>query len=1091
MARRIVNEPDCRWLPTLRAGRADWEQLLETLGELYTTGVQVDWAAFDRGYSRRKISLPTYPFERSRYWPEIAPRASRIAGPDAAESFRDWLYELEWQPLADDTAADYIPSPARLQQAAGSEAQEFYRQLPPADDEAAYREIDGLCSDYIIEAFAALDQPLRPGDRFSTETLRRRLGVLDRYGRLFERLLNILAEDGVLTSQGDEWVVAQTPPHEPAQLLHQTLAARHPLYGPELSVLNATAPRLADVLAGRADPMQLLFPGGSLDLASRLYYDARPVPLFNALIERCIAEAIRGLPEGRTLRILEIGAGTGGATAVVLPKLPPDRSSYTFTDVSPQFLDQARGRFADYPFIDYRLLNLDEPVGRQGLTGEAFDIVIAANVVHATRNLRQSLDQIKHLLKPEGLVLLLEVIRPQRFGDLTFGLTDGWWAFVDTDLRANSAFISEARWLELFRETGFAEAAAVPGDAVEKSGLFANQSVLLARKPAAARAQIAPGRWLIWADEQGVGRQMADRLRARGNRCLVVTPGNHFESPRPDEYRIRPVEPDDIRRVIETFRGSNPSDCRAGVYLWGLDALTTNESGLPAARAAVEHACRGALTAVQSILQAGGLGGGSLAFVTRGGPQPAQSALWALAGVVATEHPELRCRRIDLDATTGAEILLKELLLKNNAVPDQLALRGNGRAALKLKRSAAHGLCYPPCRMKADAAYMITGGLTGLGLETAGWLVRRGAKHLALVGRRPPGQEAQAAIDSWTGAGIEVACFQADIADPDAADRIFATLHAMPVPLRGVVHCAGTLDDAAVPQMTWDRFERVLKAKVDGGWNLHRHTRSAELDFFVLYSSGASLLCPPGLANHAAANAFLNGLAHYRQSCHLPGLSINWGPWREAGTATNREILDRIEGSGMETLDTVNGFKALECLLASGVAQAAVLPIDWTKFPAGAALFANLKADHAEADSRTEQRVLEPGAWLGKLEAAIPSRRRVILQELIAGEAGQVLGIKPSQPIDPRQPLQELGLDSLMAVQFRTTLATLAGVELSPALLFNYPSVDQLVDHLSACMATEEGASGAASQSAGSKLDIDALSEDELVRLLEEQIHLT
>jgi microcystin synthetase protein McyG len=140
MGRRIVTDPDCRWLPMLRRGRGDWEQILETVGELYTTGVSIDWAAFDRDYPRRKISLPTYPFERTRYWPNIERRQQRDSVPGAsassAEPYRDWLYELEWQALVDDAARmappSYLPSPRQLQHSASPQADVLYRQSPHA-----------------------------------------------------------------------------------------------------------------------------------------------------------------------------------------------------------------------------------------------------------------------------------------------------------------------------------------------------------------------------------------------------------------------------------------------------------------------------------------------------------------------------------------------------------------------------------------------------------------------------------------------------------------------------------------------------------------------------------------------------------------------------------------------------------------------------------------------------------------------------------------------------------------------------------------------------------------------------------------------
>ncbi len=203
------------------------------------------------------------------------------------------------------------------------------------------------------------------GEGFSTQFLQRKLGIQDRPNRLFDRLLRILAEDGVLESRGQEWIVAQTPSWEPTGDHLQTLRARHPQCAAELEALEACGDGLADVLTGRLDPMQLLFPDGSLELTARLYRETRPATLFNTLIERCVTKGHRASALDRPLRILEIGAGTGGTTSRVLPHLPANRASYWFTDVSPQFLDRAHQRFGDYPFVQYRNFDLDKPSQKQ------------------------------------------------------------------------------------------------------------------------------------------------------------------------------------------------------------------------------------------------------------------------------------------------------------------------------------------------------------------------------------------------------------------------------------------------------------------------------------------------------------------------------------------------------------------------------------------------------------------------------------------------------------------------------------------------------------------------------------------------------
>ena len=151
-------------------------------------------------------------------------------------------------------------------------------------------------------------------------------------------------------------------------------------------------------------------------------------------------------------------------------------------------------------------------------------------------------------------------------------------------------------------------------------------------------------------------------------------------------------------------------------------------------------------------------------------------------------------------------------------------------------------------------------------------------------------------------------------------------------PLRGVIHGAGTLDDALLAGQNWGRFNRVLRPKVEGAWNLHRLTGHLPLDFFVMFSSMASLFGSPGQSNHSAANAFLDALAHYRRSRGLAALSINWGPWSELGAAAQLGVHNRLRGSGVGGITTAAGLQALERCLASRAVQLGIVDIDWQLF---------------------------------------------------------------------------------------------------------------------------------------------------------------
>jgi SAM-dependent methyltransferase len=275
---------------------------------------------------------------------------------------------------------------------------------------------------------------------------------------------------------------------------------------------------LAGVLRGEVDPLSLLLPGGSSELLEQMYSGTAAARAFNEVMQDAVRRVLADLPPNRRLSVLEIGAGTGGATSALLPILPAEQSDYLFTDVSPLFLTRAAERFAAYRFLRFGLLDIEQSPDEQGYGDEKFDIIVAANVLHATADLRRTLGHVRALLKPGGLLLLLEVTQSQMWVDLTFGLTDGWWRFQDSDLRPDYPLLPAEGWLRLLEEMGFEGPIAAGGSAAEREG--AAQSIIMAREPLKPATQAA-GEWLIFADEGGVGERLESALAAGGGRPSI------------------------------------------------------------------------------------------------------------------------------------------------------------------------------------------------------------------------------------------------------------------------------------------------------------------------------------------------------------------------------------------------------------------------------------------------------------------------------------------------------------------------------------------------------------------------------------------
>ena len=220
-------------------------------------------------------------------------------------------------------------------------------------------------------------------------------------------------------------------------------------------------------------------------------------------------------------------------------------------------------------------------------------------------------------------------------------------------------------------------------------------------------------------------------------------------------------------------------------------------------------------------------------------------------------------------------------------------------------------------KFSSEAIYLITGGLGGLGLQVANWMIGQGARHLVLMGRSAPGTEALKAIAAMEERGAVVTVARGDVSRPSDVERIFSEIESKSIPLRGIIHAAGILDDGVLMQQQWPRFAKVLAPKVRGAWLLHHCSRDLPLDFFILFSSVSAVLGSAGQANYAAANAFMDALAHYRRAQGLPGLSINWGPWDKIGMAAGLKGQDRsrMADRGISPIDPEHGLKVVDLLL--------------------------------------------------------------------------------------------------------------------------------------------------------------------------------
>jgi polyketide synthase 12/myxalamid-type polyketide synthase MxaB len=357
----------------------------------------------------------------------------------------------------------------------------------------------------------------------------------------------------------------------------------------------------------------------------------------------------------------------------------------------------------------------------------------------------------------------------------------------------------------------------------------------------------------------------------------------------------------------------------------------------------------------------------------------------------------------------------------------------------------------PTTLFRADSTYLITGGLGGLGLTIAQWMIGQGAKTLVLTGRTAPSEQAQEQLTQMQQAGAQIHVLQADVADKSQISQVISFVRTNLPILRGVFHAAGVLDDRMLLNMDLQNLSTVMRPKLLGAYHLHTFTQQDPLDYFVLFSSAASLLGSPGQGNYAAANALLDSLAHYRRAKGLAALSINWGPWADVGLAAAQASRGkRLATLGISTIAPQQGVEALgELLSPMTPAQVAVIPLNmrqWRQsYPAVASL--SLFADLQKEQPVDSQRIDQALVLRASLQAVNLSERQILLEHLVREQVAQVLRLSPAK-IDRKASFKEVGLESLLAVELRNRLENKLSMTLPVTIIWAYPMIHLLAEHL-------------------------------------------
>ncbi|GAX39732.1 short-chain dehydrogenase/reductase SDR [Tolypothrix sp. NIES-4075] len=598
------------------------------------------------------------------------------------------------------------------------------------------------------------------------------------------------------------------------------------------------------------------------------------------------------------------------------------------------------------------------------------------------------------------------------------------------------------------------------------------------------------GSWLIFADSSGVGQKLAALLAARGETCFIISPSEVYQVSEQGQFWIDPSCPEQMHQLIENVLGPNQPQCKGAIHLWSLNETFSHQMTSASLETSQVLGVSSVLSLVQALSNVKQSVLPRLWLVTTGAqsigisslPAVAQTPLWGLGKTCATEHSDIWGGMVDLDPQATKDEAASQLLnvICGQDVEDQIVFRQGQPYVARLvqRESVENALTFS---WRKDCSYLLTGGLGGIGLQVAQWMVEQGARHLILLGRTPlpprstwseveevSSKNQIAAILNLEAQGASVYLASVDVADETQMTEMLQTLKERGCPpVRGVVHMAGIPGGKLLLELDATRMNQVLRPKVMGGWLLHRLFEKVDLDFFILFSSATHQLglLSRGVGDYSAANAFLDGLADYRTAQGLPAVSIEWGPWAEVGMAARVRNDERLARFGIGSITPEQGLQAMSRALCQNSASVWAIPINWSqllqmdRFAAKSPFLsklsrqvlsqegAALQSQHLNAiESEILQKLKQHS---GSESPAETLRDRFsVLTAYIQGEVAKVLKLEPSKLPDSQQGFFDMGMDSLMAVELKNRLEASFGVSLPVTLTFEFPTIKDVAGYL-------------------------------------------
>ncbi|MBE9223258.1 SDR family NAD(P)-dependent oxidoreductase, partial [Cyanobacterium stanieri LEGE 03274] len=563
-----------------------------------------------------------------------------------------------------------------------------------------------------------------------------------------------------------------------------------------------------------------------------------------------------------------------------------------------------------------------------------------------------------------------------------------------------------------------------------------------------------PSSYLIFVDEKKLGEAWAKELTSQGSQVYLVYQG---ESYRQEEttYYVNPKNKQDYQLLLDSL----DNRIEKIIYGWGIN----QDDDLHNINQLKDNNylnCLPVIYLIQNLVNSNHhiklwlITQNSQSITHTEKINPYGGSIWGLGKVISLEHSEYWGGMIDID-NQGVSFPLFTYLINHQEKETMTAIRNNSVFHCRLQHKTPDSYQEKPqVTVTSSGSYLITGGLGALGLETANYLISQGAKNLILVSRSQPSSSASQKISQWQQQGINVIVKQGDVSEKESLAQIITDIRQSLPCLKGVIHTAGVLDDGILATLSPEKIAKVMAAKVMGVNNLHQLTLDDNLDFFILYSSVASMVGSIGQGNYAMANSYLDSFASYRQSLGLPGISINWGAFSVGMAKATQENLTSV---GIETISPQKGIAMIGDLINYPHSTVGVVKFNWDilsrKFPQlslspylKGVVSSSLTTEEDEKDDSQTQ-------LFHQLLKADESGRITLLIDYLIGAIALILHID-KEKITPEDSLMDLGMDSLMVMEAINHLKTDLQLMLYPREIYERPQIATLAQYLAQEFAT-------------------------------------